>query len=125
MVFITPSNCYSMSFSLDVVISTVVGVIAILIAVLTWIEGRKSRKLIETFVKSIPYTSRKKKPTAVNARKPKESQIASKVKFDEIERMKLELQKEKLQWQRNKDIARGIAWVIDHLDVDNDDDEYE
>ena len=38
--------------------------------------------------------------------------------------MRLELQKEKFQWQKNKDIAKGISWIIDHLDSDDEDDEY-
>jgi hypothetical protein len=49
-------------------------------------------------------------------------QALSQTKSNNIKQMKLDLEKEKLQWQKNKDIAKGIAWIIDRL---NTDEEYE
>lgn len=38
--------------------------------------------------------------------------------------LKLELEREKEQWRRQKDIAKAIGWVLDRIGSD-DEDEYE
>ena len=37
--------------------------------------------------------------------------------------MKLDLEREKLQWQKNKDIVKGLAWIVDHLNSDEEDED--
>ena len=42
---------------------------------------------------------------------------------DDVKRMKLELEKEKLQWRKNKESVKGLAWIIDWLESDDEDDD--
>jgi len=44
---------------------------------------------------------------------------------EERRRLKLELEREKEQWRRQKDIAKAIGWVLDRIGSDEVDDEDE
>ena len=107
---------------LDILISSGIGLVAIIVAIVSLLEGRKRTKLLETMIKTLPYTTRNKGTKSVANRKSKNDAALTKARSDEVRRMKLELEKEKLQWQKNKDIAKGLAWIIDRL---NTDEEYE
>jgi hypothetical protein len=37
--------------------------------------------------------------------------------------VKLELEREKLEWRKNRDIAKAIGWLVERLDQDEYDDE--
>ncbi|MEM3192116.1 MAG: hypothetical protein QXU98_03170 [Candidatus Parvarchaeota archaeon] len=80
-----------------------------MIAIVSLQEGRKRTKLLETMIKTLPYTMRNKGTKSVTNGKSKNDIGLSLARLDEIRRMKLELEKEKLQWQKNKDIAKGLA----------------
>ena len=41
---------------------------------------------------------------------------------EERRRLKLELEREKEQWRRQKDIAKAIGWVLDRIGSDEEDD---
>jgi hypothetical protein len=71
-------------------------------------------------IKTLPYTTQKKRAKSTSNRTNTDTAL-NKVRSEEIKRMKLELEKEKLQWQKNKDIAKGLAWIIDRLGSDEDD----
>jgi hypothetical protein len=107
----------------DTLISFGIGLVAIIVAIVSLLEGRKRTKLLETMIKTLPYTTRNKGTKSVVNRKSKNDTPLSKARSDEIRRMKLELEKEKLQWQKNKDIVKGLAWIIDRLDCDDEDEE--
>ena len=102
------------------IISATIGTVAIIVAIVTLLEGRKRTKLMETMIKALPYTTRKKRTKTKSNEKQSTGKTLSQARSDDIKRMRLELDKEKLQWQKNKDIAKGIAWVIDRLDSDED-----
>ena len=106
----------------DVIISSAIGLVAIVVAIVS-LEGRKRTKLLETMIKTLPYTTRKKRTRATSSKKLNTDTALSKARSDDIKRMKIELEKEKLQWQKNKDIAKGLAWIIDRLN--SDEEEYE
>lgn len=106
----------------DIIISSAIGLLAIVVAIVSLLEGRKRTKLLETMIKTLPYTSRKKRTKTASSKKSNSGLASSQTRSDDIKRMKIELEKEKLQWQKNKDIAKGIGWIIDRL---NSDEEYE
>jgi|ACXJ01.1.fsa_nt_gi type III secretory pathway component EscV len=115
--------------SLDIVISSVIGLVAVIIAIMSFLEVRKQAKqseeqtkLLETISKALPYTTGKRRTESASNKAVNSGQALSQTKSNNIKQMKLDLEKEKLQWQKNKDIAKGIAWIIDRL---NTDEEYE
>ena len=112
-----------MSISLDIIISSAIGLVAIVVAIVSLLEGRKRTKLLETMIKTLPYTTKKKRTKSISNKKLIDDTALSKTKSDDIKRMKLELEKEKLQWQKNKDIAKGLAWIIDKLDSDEEEED--
>ena len=112
-----------MFVSLDIIVSSGVGLVAIIVAIVSLLEGRKRTKLLETMIKTLPYTTKKKRTKSNPDKKLSKDTALSMAKADDIKRMKLELEKEKLQWQKNKDIAKGLAWIIDRLDSDDDEDD--
>jgi len=61
--------------------------------------------------------------TVVAVPPPAQAQVLRQ-QAEERRRLKLELEREKEQWRRQKDIAKAIAWVIDRLGSDEDE-EYE
>jgi len=107
--------------SIDIIISSGIGLIAIIVAIISLLESRKNTKLLETIIKTLPYTSRKRKTKSTSNNKLDTNTLLSKASSDDIKRMKIELEKEKLQWQKNNDIAKGIAWIIDRLDTEDED----
>ncbi|MEM0143397.1 MAG: hypothetical protein QXL94_05550 [Candidatus Parvarchaeum sp.] len=112
-----------MIISPDIIISSIIGLVAVIVAFVSLLEGRKRTKLLETLIKTLPYTTRRKKPKATSNKKISTETALSKARSDDIKRMKLELEKEKLQWQKNKDIAKGIGWIIDRLNSDEEDED--
>ena len=107
-----------MVISLDIIISSGIGLVAIIVAIVSLLEGRKRTKLLETMIKTLPYTTKKKTIRPTPNKKLSNDTALGKVRADNIKRMKLELEKEKLQWQKNKDIAKGLTWIIDRLNSD-------
>jgi len=43
-----------------------------------------------------------------------------KVAAEERRRLRLELEKQKLQWRQNKDIAKAIGWFLDRMSEDGE-----
>ena len=107
-----------MFVSIDIIVSSGIGLVAIVVAIVSLLEGRKRTKLLETMIKTLPYTTKKKRTKSTSNKKLINDTALSKGRADDIKRMKLELEEEKLQWQKNKDIAKGIAWIIDRLNSD-------
>ena len=92
---------------LDILISSGIGLVAIIVAIVSLLEGRKRTKLLETMIKTLPYTTRNKGTKSVANRKSKNDTALSQARSDEIRRIKLELEKEKLQWQKIRILRRG------------------
>jgi hypothetical protein len=109
-----------MVWFLDIIIPSVIGSVAIVVAIVSLLEGRKRTKLLETMIKTLPYTTRKKRTKTASSKKSNSGLAPSQTRSVDIKRMKIELEKEKLQWQKNKDIAKGLAWIIDRLNSDED-----
>ncbi len=121
-----------MIIPLDIFISSLIGLVAVIVAIISLFEVRKQTqqskeqsekqtKLLETIANALPYTIKERKPKSVTDKKSKSPLVQNYKKSDDIKAMKLELEKEKLQWQKNKDIAKGISWIIDRLNSDDED----
>jgi hypothetical protein len=108
----------------------------------------KQGKLLETLTRSIPLiTPRRRAPrsrtvdparanssadssiiarqtqplitsTPLVPRRPTASELAEQRRL-----AKIELEREKLQWRKNKDVAKAIGWFLDRLDSDDNYDE--
>ena len=95
-----------------------ISIVAVGFTILIWLESRKQSLLLRTLLKSLPHVqgTRRKKPAQTRDIIPSTSMPrASTSAVEERRRLKLELERERLQWQKNKDIAKGIAWFIDRL----------
>ena len=110
-----------------VVASLVVAGIAIAFTALNWLESRKARRLLETMVKSLPFIAKRRRGPS---KKPKTSiptvpaaPDPVKVAAEERRRVRLELEKQKLQWRQNKDIAKAIGWFLDRMNDDGEDED--
>ena len=123
-----------MVISLDIIISSIISLIAVMVAILSFLEvkrqtkqsreqSEKQTKLLETISEALPYTIKRKTAKSTPNKKLINDTALSKARADDVKGMKLELEKEKLQWQKNKDIAKGLAWIIDRLDSDEEEDE--
>jgi len=110
-----------MYVSLDIIIPSGIGLVAIVVAIVSLLEGRKRAKMLETMIKTLPYTTKKRKAKSTSNNRLNTNTALSKARADDIKRMKLELEKERLQWQKNKDIVKGIGWIIDRLNTDEED----
>jgi hypothetical protein len=101
-------------------ISLSVAVAAILLALLSWWEARRHSELLQSMAKSLAYIARTRrssgKPAATT---PPPSSIQQRA--EERRSLKLELQREKEQWRRQKDIAKALGWLVDRLSEDEDD----
>lgn len=104
-------------------ISLSISLTAVGITALIWLESRKQSRLLQTVVKSLPYARSPRRKNNSSRKKVSKNvtQSSSIAQAEERRRLKLELEKEKHQWQKNKDIAKGIAWLIDHIDESDDD----
>jgi AmiR/NasT family two-component response regulator len=47
------------------------------------------------------------------------------MRAEERRSLKLELEREKEQWRRQKDIAKAIGWVLDRMGSDEEDEDDE
>ena len=112
---------------IDIIISSIIGLVAVIVAIMSFLEVRRQTKqnkeqtkLLEAISKALPYTIRGKRAKSMSNKKLNTDTALSKAGSDDIKRMKIELEKEKLQWQKNKDIAKGIGWIIDRLNSDEE-----
>ena len=103
----------------NIIISSLIGLVAVIVSIISLLEVRKQTKLLENIAKALPHVIKSK---SVTDKKSKTRLTLNQKQSDDVKNMRLELQKEKFQWQKNKDIAKGISWIIDHLDSDDDDD---
>ncbi len=106
--------------------SIVVAIIAIAFTALIWLESLKARRLLETMVKSLPFITKRrgpsKKPKAPASTVPAAPDPV-KVAAEDRRRLRLELEKQKLQWRQNKDVAKAIAWFLDRMAGDEEEDD--
>ena len=67
---------------------------------------------MEAIAEELPYTIKGKTAKLTPNKKLINDKALSKTR-DGVKRMKLELEKEKLQWRKNKELVKGLAWIID------------
>jgi hypothetical protein len=132
---------------LSIALPVAIALPAYLFAGLTYLESRHQRELLETLTKAIPLLSpprprrksapRKRKstqtalpPGSFSLRTPgpapsDAARLALQQKAEERRLVKLQLEREREQWKRQKDVAKAIGWVVDHLGSSEEDEEYE
>ncbi len=94
--------------------------VAVVIAGLTWLESRKQRMLLETMTKSLPFVTRpRRRPVARTTNTSKELKAAA----EERRRLRLDLEREKHEWRKNRDIAKALGWFLDRMSEDEYDEE--
>jgi len=93
-----------------------VGLGSLLTSALNWREARKQRKLLEematTQAKTVRRSSRRRRRA-----KPKASPAAeaAKAAVEERRRLQLQLEREKHEWRKNRDIAKALGWFLDRM----------
>jgi hypothetical protein len=101
-------------------VSLSVAAAAIIIALLSWWEARRHSELLRSMAKSLAYIARARRSSAkLTSASP--SNLSTQQRAEERRRLKLELEREKEQWRRQKDIAKAIGWIVDRLGEDEED----
>lgn len=132
----------------SIVIPVVIAAPAYIFAALTYLESRRQRELLESMTKAIPFVSprrRKRRQTPMRTAlvpspppsntfglipvpqsQPPSPKLALQQKAEERRLLKLQLERERDQWKRQKDVAKAIGWIVDHLGSSEEDkEEYE
>jgi len=52
-----------------------------------------------------------------------QARIALAARREERKRLELQLRQQREQWKRQKDVAKAIGWVLDRMDLDDEEDE--
>ncbi|MCL4324139.1 MAG: hypothetical protein M1144_01560 [Candidatus Thermoplasmatota archaeon] len=101
-------------------VSLTVAIVAIVIAILSWGEARKQNRVLRSMASSLAFIARRKKSAKTSniAIRPVDRNLSDK---DEARKLRLELEREKFQWQKQKDVARAIGWLVSRLDEDEED----
>lgn len=132
----------------SIVIPLVIAAPAYVFAALTYLESRRQRELLESMTKAIPFVSPRRRkrrqapkkaapapaPSAPNTHGlvsvpqwgPPSPTFALQQRAEERRLLKLQLEREREQWKRQKDVAKAIGWIVDHLgSSEEDEEEYE
>lgn len=100
-------------------ISLSVALVAIAVAALSWWESRRHSELLHSMAKSLAYIAKERRsPPRAAAANPSSGALQQRV--EERRRLKLEMEREKEQWRRQKDIAKAIGWIADRLGEDDE-----
>jgi len=82
---------------------------AIAFAALTWLESRRQRKLLETMTKSL-----RSSPSPVEGQPQRQpARPINSRRAEERRRLRLDLEREKHEWRKNRDIAKALGWFLD------------
>ena len=93
---------------------------AIAFAALTWLESRRQRKLLETMTKSLPFVTKpRRRPAAKTTSTPNQLKTAA----EERRRLRLDLERKKHEWRKNRDIAKALGWIADRMSEDDHDED--
>ena len=96
-----------------------VALVAIVVAVLSWWEARRHSELLQSMAKSLAYIAKTRRSPSKGASTTLSS-LALKQQTEERRRLKLELEREKESWRRQKDVAKAIGWIVDRLGEDDE-----
>jgi hypothetical protein len=128
----------------SVVIPVIIAAPAYAFAALTYLESRRQRELLETMTKAIPFVTPRSRRVRTPAKKPAPApgpsppkfglghiydpqdsapKLALQQKAEERRLLKLQLEREKEQWRRQKDVSKAIGWIINHLGSSEEDEE--
>ena len=132
---------------LSVAISVAIAGPAYTFAALTYLESRRQRELLETLTRAIPMLgTRRARRRSTRAKAPSrpavvppgtlvfpvapvvpkpDARLALQQKAEERRLLKLQLEREKEHWRRQKDVAKAIGWIIRNLGSSDEDEEDE
>jgi len=96
---------------------------AIIFAALTWWESRKLRQLAQTLFKTLPFLMNPRRKVSSRPAPDPARAAGVKAAAEERRRLNFELEREKLEWRKNRDIAKAIGWFLDRLGQDEYDEE--
>jgi hypothetical protein len=94
--------------------------VAVLIAVLTWLESRKLRKLFEKVAKALPFVTTRRRKSGAKESGATPAMLSA---AEERRRLKLELDREKHEWRKNRDIAKTLGWIAERMSATEDDED--
>jgi hypothetical protein len=101
-------------------VSLSVAIVAIAVALLSWWEARRHSELLQSMAKSLAYIARTRRSVGKSATAvPSTTSIQQRT--EERAGLRLELEREKEHWKRQKDIAKAIGWIIDRMGEEEED----
>lgn len=108
--------------------SLVLSIIAVVIAGFSLLESRKKSnsireisELTKSIAESLEFISnRPKRKKATKDSEVAKQKLMVQQQAEERRNLKLRLQEQKHAWQKQKDVARAIGWIIDRIGEDDD-----
>jgi len=89
------------------------GVGSFFASMMTWLESRKQRKLLEKMTERPPVRKLTRRP---RPKASKATAIGTIAIAEERRRQKLELERDKHEWRKNRDIAKALRWIFEQMD---------
>src|SRR2546426_9276353 len=95
--------------------ASIASVVAVIIAALSLLESRKQRKLLDTLSLFLTRRNRRQAKSEGAVDGTKATRGVAKAAAEERKRLQVQLDREKHEWRKNRDIAKLIAWVLDRV----------
>ena len=89
------------------------GVGSFFASMMTWLESRKQRKLLEEVTQRPPVREPRRRPRPKGS---KAAALATTALAEERRRQKLQLERDKHEWRKNRDIAKALRWLFEQID---------
>jgi len=91
------------------------GVGSFFASMMTWLESRKQRKLLEKMTERPPVRKPRRRP---RPKVSKTAALATTALAEERRRQKLQLERDKHEWRKNSDIAKALRWLFEQMNED-------
>ncbi|HYS99202.1 MAG TPA: hypothetical protein VEO20_00895 [Thermoplasmata archaeon] len=93
------------------------GVGSFFASMMTWLESRKQRKLLEKITQSPPVIVKPRRRRA-RSRAVSTAAAATRAAAEERRRQKVQLERDKHEWRKNRDIAKALGWILERMSED-------
>jgi len=91
------------------------GVGSFFASMMTWLESRKQRKLLEKMTERPPVRRPRRRP---RPKVSKTAALATTALAEERRRQKLQLERDKHEWRKSSDIAKALRWLFEQMNED-------
>ena len=99
------------------------GIGSLAASIMTWVEARKQRRLLEMMALSHPVVAAPTRKPVKRKRTVTAATAATKAAAEERRRQKLQLERDRHEWSKKVAMANGVKWIFEQMREDKDDEE--